>query len=118
MGRIVLAVVRADEGERDDRAEQARSGAATSSVVERASTKTSLRAEDRRAFEVPPISWAMIAPIRAMPTDPPTWRKAFSTAEPTPDLSTGSARTAAAALGVITSDIPKPPRIIAGTSVQ
>jgi len=41
----------------------------------------------------------MIAPIRAMPIEPPTWREALRTAEPTPDLSTGSARTAAAALG-------------------
>ena len=53
-----------------------------------------------------------------MAVDAPTWRNAFKTAEPTPDLSTGSARTAAAALGVITIAIANPPMIIAGKSVQ
>ena len=32
----------------------------------------------------------MIAPMIAMPSEPPTWRDAFSTAEPTPALSTGT----------------------------
>ncbi len=56
----------------------------------------------------------MIAPISAMPIEPPTWRHALSTAEPTPAFSTGTARVAAAALGVIVIDIPTPPRTSAG----
>ena len=36
-----------------------------------------------------------------MPTEPPTCRDEFSTAEPTPALSTGTPLIAAAALGVI-----------------
>src|ERR671923_44433 len=87
--------------------------AATQSDVEKPSTKRSgfrKTCGPRR----PPTSWAMIAPIRAIPTEPPTCRNALSTAEPTPDLSTGSARTAAAALGVITSAMPIPPRISPG----
>ena len=38
----------------------------------------------------PPAACAMIAPISAIPIDPPTWRHALRTAEPTPDFSTGN----------------------------
>ena len=44
---------------------------------------------------------ATIAPITAIPSEPPTWRDEFSTAEPTPALSTGTALIAAAVVGVI-----------------
>ena len=50
-----------------------------------------------------------MAPINAIPTEPPTWRKALSTAEPTPALSTDTAFMAAALAGVITSAMPMPP---------
>ena len=52
---------------------------------------------------------ATIAPIKAIPSEPPTWRMLFSTAEPTPALSTGTEPMAAAVVGVIASDMPKPP---------
>ena len=58
----------------------------------------------------------MIAPMIATPIVPPTWRALFSTAEPTPALSTGTLRVAAAALGVMVSDIPTPPMMSAGRS--
>ena len=48
----------------------------------------------------------MIAPISAIPVEPPTWRHALRTAEPTPAFSTGTARIAAAELGVIVIAIP------------
>jgi hypothetical protein len=60
----------------------------------------------------------MIAPIRAMPSEPPTCRIAFSTADPTPAFSTGTARIAAAEVGVIVSDMPSPPSTSAGSSVR
>ena len=60
----------------------------------------------------------MIAPIRAIPVEPPTWRQAFRTAEPTPAFATGTARIAAAELGVIVIDIPKPPSTSAGEQRQ
>ena len=59
----------------------------------------------------------MIAPISAMPIEPPTWRALFSTAEPTPALSTARRRVAAAALGVIVSAMPTPPSSSAGQQV-
>ena len=51
------------------------------------------------------LAWraATIAPITAIPSDPPTWRAEFRTAEPTPALSTGTALIAAAVTGVIVS---------------
>ena len=61
---------------------------------------------------------ATIAPITAMPIAPPTWRKLFSTPEPTPALSTGTAPIAAAVIGDIVRAIPTPPSSIAGSSVQ
>src|SRR6185436_7365344 len=61
---------------------------------------------------------AMIAPIRAMPVEPPTCRQAFRTAEPIPAFSTGTARIAAAELGVIVIDMPNPPSTSAGRSTQ
>ena len=70
--------------------------AATESAVENPSMKR-LRA----SRSVADLRCAMIAPISAIPIEPPTWRDAFRTAEPTPDLSTGTDRIAAAALGVI-----------------
>ena len=66
----------------------------------------------------PPASCATIAPITAMPIEPPTCRSAFSTAEPTPALSTGTERVAAAALGVIVSAMPTPPTSRRGQEVQ
>ena len=42
----------------------------------------------------------------------------FRTAEPTPALSTGTEPIAAAVVGVIASDMPKPPRIRPGTMSQ
>ena len=85
--------------------------AATPSAVENPSTNAAF-------VRSPPMSCAMIAPMTAIPVEPPTWRAAFSTAEPTPDLSTGTERTAAAALGVMTSDIPAPPTKSAGSRSQ
>ena len=61
---------------------------------------------------------ARIAPISAMPSEPPTWRKLFSTPEPTPALSTGTEPIATDVIGDIVSAMPIPPRIIAGRSVQ
>ena len=66
----------------------------------------------------PAATCATIAPIRAIPIEPPTWRDELSTAEPTPALSTGTELIAAAALGVITSAMPTPPISIAGSRLQ
>ena len=52
---------------------------------------------------------ATIAPMTAIPSEPPTWRPLFRTAEPTPALSTGTEPMAAAVIGVITIAMPKPP---------
>ena len=60
----------------------------------------------------------MIAPISAIPIEPPTWRKALRTAEPTPALSTGTERVAAAALGVIVIDMPNAAEDEPGQEVQ
>ncbi len=59
-----------------------------------------------------------MAPINAIPSEPPTWRKLFSTPEPTPALSIGTEPIAADVIGDITNAMPTPPRIIAGSSVQ
>ena len=65
------------------------------------------------------FSWAaMIAPISAIPIEPPTWRQALRTADPTPALATGTERVAAAALGVIVIDMPNPPRTRPGRRFQ
>ncbi len=87
-----------------------------------------MHAETRRARSKPRIKdavvggvascEAMIAPMSAIPVDPPTWRQAFSTADPTPALATGTARIAAAELGVIVIDMPKPPSTSAGRSAK
>ena len=47
--------------------------------------------------------------MTAIPSEPPTCRIEFSTAEPTPALSTGTELMAAAVVGVIVSAIPVPP---------
>ena len=60
----------------------------------------------------------MIAPIRAIPIEPPTWRDELRTAEPTPALSTGTPLSAAAVAGVMTDGMPMPPSSMAGTSAQ
>ena len=60
----------------------------------------------------------MIAPMTPIPSATPTWRKVFSTPEATPALSTGAAPIAAADIGVITNDIPSPPRMKAGSMCQ
>ncbi len=62
----------------------------------------------------PPAFPATIAPMIATPIVPPTCRAQFSTADPTPALSTGTLRVAAAALGVMVSDMPTPPITSAG----
>ena len=54
----------------------------------------------------------------AMPSEPPTWRNAFSTAEPTPALSTGTDPIAVAVVGVIASAIPNPPARSPGSTFQ
>ena len=59
-----------------------------------------------------------IAPMSAMPSEPPTWRKLFSTPEPTPALSTGTDPIAAAVVGVIAIAIPTPPSTIPGRIAQ
>src|SRR6266545_1761612 len=61
---------------------------------------------------------ATIAPMIAIPSEPPTWRMLFSTAEPTPALSGRTELIAAAVVGAIAADIPTPPSSIAGRSVQ
>src|SRR6187455_3262485 len=61
---------------------------------------------------------ATIAPVIAMPSATPTWRNVFSTPDATPALSTGAAPIAAADIGVITNDIPRPPRMNAGSMCQ
>ena len=66
----------------------------------------------------PPAAPATIAPMMAIPSEPPTWREAFNTADPTPDLSTGTLRVAAAALGVMVSAMPTPPTRNAGRMFQ
>ena len=60
---------------------------------------------------------AMIAPIMAMPSDPPTCLMLFSTAEPTPALSMGTEPMAAAVVGVIASDMPDAAEEQAGQDV-
>ena len=62
----------------------------------------------------PPTSCAMIAPISAIPSEPPTCREELRTAEPTPALSTGTPLSPAAVAGVIAAAMPMPPRSIAG----
>ena len=59
-----------------------------------------------------------IAPVIAIPSATPTWRNVFSTPEATPALSTGAAPIAAADIGVITNDMPSPPRMNAGSRFQ
>ena len=61
---------------------------------------------------------ATIAPMIAIPSEPPTWRMLFSTAEPTPALSRGTEAIAVAVTGAIVTDMPIPPRIIAGRRPQ
>ena len=75
-------------------------------VVE-AGERTRRRLADRVGGRAAPA--ATIAPMIAIPSEPPTWRKLFSTAEPTPALSTGTEPIAAAVVGVIVSAMPKPP---------
>jgi PAP2 superfamily len=70
------------------------------------------------AIVEPPISCAMIAPISAIPSEPPTCREEFRTAEPTPALSAETPLMAAAEAGVMTAGMPMPPRSIPGTSAQ
>ena len=69
-----------------------------------------------------PAGWcryeARIAPISAIPSEPPSWRKLFSTPDPTPALSTGTEPIAAAVIGDMVIAIPMPPSNIAGRSVQ
>ena len=54
----------------------------------------------------------------AIPSEPPTWRMLFSTAEPTPALSGRTEAMAAAVVGAIAIDIPRPPSSIPGSSSQ
>ena len=59
-----------------------------------------------------------IAPMIAIPSEPPTWRNLLSTADPTPALSTGTAPIAAADVGAIDIAIPAPPMRSAGSMSQ
>src|SRR4051794_12482214 len=61
---------------------------------------------------------ARIAPISAIPSEPPTCRKLLITPDPTPALSTGTEDIAADVIGDIVSAIPVPPISIGGSSVQ
>ena len=61
---------------------------------------------------------ATIAPITAIPSDPPTWRIELRTADPTPALSTGTEPIAAAVTGVIVEPMPMPPMISPGRIAQ
>ena len=54
----------------------------------------------------------------AIPSEPPTWRMLFKTADPTPALSTGTDPMAAAVVGVIANDMPTPPTSSAGRRPQ
>ena len=56
--------------------------------------------------------------MTAIPSEPPTWRMLFSTAEPTPALSTGTACMAVAVVGAIDIAIPAPPIRSAGKMSQ
>ena len=56
--------------------------------------------------------------MMAMPSEPPTWRMLFRTAEPTPALSGRTDAIAAAVVGAIAADMPTPPRSIAGSRCQ
>ena len=56
--------------------------------------------------------------MTAIPSEPPTCRAEFSTAEPTPALSTATALIAAAVTGVIVIPIPTPPSSRPGSSAQ
>src|SRR4029453_10083495 len=53
---------------------------------------------------------AMMAPMIAMPSEPPTWRMLLRTAEPTPALSGRTECMAAAVGGAIAPGIAQPPR--------
>ena len=59
-----------------------------------------------------------IAPMTAIPSAPPTWRKVFRTPEETPALATGTAPMAAAVIGVIVMAMPTPPMTSPGTRSQ
>ena len=56
--------------------------------------------------------------MMATPKFPPTWRMLFSTAEPTPALSTSTEPIAAAVVGVIAIAMPAPPTSSAGNRFQ
>ena len=70
-------------------------------------------APESRAELVPA---ARIAPMTAIPSEPPTWRNVLSIPEPTPALSTGTELSAAAVIGVIMIAMPTPPSSIPGRS--
>ena len=61
---------------------------------------------------------ATIAPMIAIPSATPTWRNVLRTPDATPACATGAAPIAAADIGVITNDIPSPPRMKAGSMCQ
>ncbi len=60
----------------------------------------------------------MIAPSKAMPSEPPTCRMLFRTADPTPALSTGTELIAVAVVGLIDIAMPAPPISSAGRMSQ
>ena len=74
--------------------------------------------DERAGVDRPPISWVMIAPISAMPIEPPSWREELSTAEPTPALSTDTPLRPAAVAGAIAAPMPAPPSSMPGTRLQ
>src|SRR3954449_3357436 len=61
---------------------------------------------------------ATIAPMIPIPSATPTLRNVLGTPEATPAFATGTAPMAAADIGVITNDIPSPPRMNAGSRFQ
>ncbi len=90
--------------------------AATRSAVEKPSTHAASTEWPLASDE---LSRAVrIAPIRAIPSAPPTWRKVFRTPDETPALATGTLPIAAAVIGVIVLAMPIPPIRRAGTMSQ
>ena len=72
---------RSRRGERDRGADEQRCVEAVDEL---------LRGRERPSARRMLVASARIAPMTAMPSEPPTWRMLFSTPEPTPALSTGT----------------------------
>ena len=112
LGLDVVVRLLAHGREADHRADERDHRRDQQPVVESVDERLVGRIPGRRASST--CRAATIAPVIAIPSEPPTWRALFSTAEPTPALSRWTEPIAAAVVGVIVIAMPTPPMIIAG----